>query len=124
MANIALISGNLGQDPELRYTAGGSPVCNFSIASKETFASKDGVKETTDWTKVVVWGSMAEWCGKNLTKGSKASVIGKIKTRSWEKDGKKNYATELIADLILEMGEKTKVEKEEQAQVPISNLPF
>lgn len=122
--NVAFISGNLGKDPELRRTGTGVAVCNFSIATSENIKNKEGEKEITEWSRIVAWGSLAEWCASNLKKGSKASVIGKIKTRSWEKEGVKQYTTEIVADAILETAAKTAQAQDNAAPVPESQLPF
>lgn len=90
--NKAIIIGHLGKDPELRPVGEGN-VCNFSVATSEKY--KD--KETTEWHRVVVWGKLADVCGKHLAKGSQVCVEGKIQTRTWEKDGVKQYSTEIVA---------------------------
>ena len=79
--NKAILLGRLGQDPELRNTASGTEVCNFSLATSKTHTDKNGEKkETTEWHKVVVWGKLASVCGKYLSKGRSAFVEGEIQT--------------------------------------------
>lgn len=97
--NKVLILGRLGQDPELKYTPSGAPVCNFSLATSETWNDKSGQKqERTEWHRIVVWGKMAELCNQYLSKGRQAFVEGSLQTRSWDgKDGTKRYTTEINA---------------------------
>lgn len=100
--NKAMIIGNLGGDPEVRYTQSGAAVANFSIATNETWVDKAGKKqERTEWHRIVVFGKLAESCGKYLAKGRSVYVEGRIQTRNWEgKDGKQNYTTEIIASTV------------------------
>jgi single-strand DNA-binding protein len=101
--NKVILLGRLGQDPELRYTQGGQPVCSMSIATSEVWNDKDGNKqESTEWHKVIVWGKMGENCAKYLSKGRQAYIEGKLQTRSWDDkdDGKKRYATEIVAHSV------------------------
>ena len=97
--NKVLLLGRLGQGPELKYTRGGQAVCNFSLATCEKWKDKEGVEQSkTEWSRIVVWGKLAELCNQYLAKGRQALVEGKISTRSWDdKDGTKRYATEIIA---------------------------
>lgn len=101
--NKAMIIGNLGSDPELRYTQNQNPVCSLSVATTENWTDNQGNKqEKTQWHKVVVWGRSAENCAKYLTKGSSVYVEGRIETRSYDnaKNGVKMYVTEIIADTV------------------------
>ncbi|MDR2592214.1 MAG: single-stranded DNA-binding protein [Chitinispirillales bacterium] len=95
--NKVILIGNLGRDPELRYTPQGRPVVNFSLATTERWTSKSGEKqERTEWHKVVLWGRQAEVANQYLKKGSPCYVEGRITTRSWEdKDKVKRYSTEI-----------------------------
>lgn len=100
--NKAIILGNLGKDPELKYLASGVAVCNFSVATSEEWKDGEGNKqERTDWHNVVAFRKLAEISGEYLKKGSKVLVEGKIQTRSYEKDGEKRYATEIVADSVI-----------------------
>lgn len=104
--NMLIIVGNLGGDPELK-TVGQQQVCQFSVATNESWNDKNGNKqEHTEWTTVVVWGKLAEICGKYLKKGRQVFVSGRKRTRSWEKEGTKHYATELVADDVTFLGSK------------------
>ena len=98
--NKVILIGNLGQDPELRYTPGGAAVTNFSVATNEVWKDNDGNKqERTEWHRVVLWRKLAEIAGEYLKKGSKVYIEGRLQTRSWEdKDGSKRYTTEVVAD--------------------------
>lgn len=100
--NKAMIIGNLGSDPELRYTQSGQPVANFNIATNERWTDKSGAQqERTEWHKVVVWGKQAENCDKYLSKGRQVFVEGRIQTRDWEdRDGNKRYTTEIVAQTV------------------------
>ncbi|GBU20548.1 single-stranded DNA-binding protein [Fibrobacteres bacterium R8-0-B4] len=95
--NKVILIGNLGRDPELRYTPQGRPVVNFSLATTERWTSKSGEKqERTEWHKIVLWGRQAEVANQYLKKGSPCYIEGRITTRSWEdKDKGKRYSTEI-----------------------------
>lgn len=97
--NKATILGNVGSDPEMKYTASGQAVANFSVATNESWTGKDGQKhERTEWHRIVAWGRLAEICGQYLSKGKPVYVEGSIRTRSWEdKDGNTKYTTEIHA---------------------------
>jgi len=101
--------GNLGADPEVRYTQGGSVVANFHIATSEQWTDKQSGQrqERTEWHRIVVFGKQAETCGEYLHKGRSVFVEGRIQTREWEdKDGNRRFTTEVIADRVLFMGGK------------------
>lgn len=105
--NKVILLGRLGQDPELKYTPSGSSVCNFSMATTESWSDKQtGQKqEKTEWHRIVVWGKLAELCNQYLSKGRQAFVEGRIQTRSWDdKDGQKRYATEILASTVQFIG--------------------
>ena len=108
--NKAILVGNLGKDPELRYTQSGQPVANFSIATTEKWQGKDGnTEERTEWHKIVVWGKSAENCQKYLAKGSSVYIEGSLQTRKWEdKDGQERYTTEVRADRVQFLGSKNR----------------
>mgnify|MGYP006256956745 CR=1 FL=1 len=106
--NKAIIVGNLGRDPELRHTNGGSPVCNFSVATTRSYTNKNDEKvEETEWHRIVVWGKSAEHCNNYLSKGRQVYVEGRIQTRSYEdKEGIKRYSTDIVADTVQFLGKK------------------
>jgi single-strand DNA-binding protein len=97
--NKVILIGNLGRDPELRYTQGGSAVANFTLATNERWRDKDGNnQERTEWHRIVVWGRTAENCAQYLQKGKSVYVEGRLQTREWEdKDGNKRNTTEINA---------------------------
>ena len=101
--NKVMLIGNLGKDPEMRYTANGSAVTSFSLAVNRTSQGQDGERrEETEWFDVVAWNRLAELCSQFLQKGRKAYVEGRLHTRSWEgQDGQKRYRTEVVANTVL-----------------------
>jgi len=107
--NKVILLGRLGQDPELKYTPGGSAVCNFSMATTEAWTDKQGQKqEKTEWHRIVVWGKLAELCNQYLAKGRQAFLEGRLQTRSWDdKDGNKKYTTEILASTVQFIGGAT-----------------
>jgi single-strand DNA-binding protein len=106
--NKAIILGNLGAKPELKYLPSGQAVCEIRIATNERFKDKGGAEqERTEWHRVVAWGKTAEHCAKYLDKGRSVYVEGRIQTRSWDdKDGNKKYATEIVANTVQFLGGK------------------
>lgn len=104
--NKVMIIGRLGQDPEVRYTPGGQAVANFSVATSENWTDKGGQKqERTEWHRIVVWGRLAELCKDYLKKGKQVYIDGRLQTRNWDdKDGKKRYVTEIIANNVQFLG--------------------
>jgi single-strand DNA-binding protein len=94
-----ILIGNLGADPEVRYTPGGQAVANFRIATNEVWFDKDKQKqERTEWHRIVVWGKQAESCGEYLSKGRQVFVEGRLQTREWtDKENRKQYTTEIVA---------------------------
>lgn len=99
MINKAILVGRLGKDPESRFTGDGSQVCNFSLATDESYKDKNGEKvQKTEWHNIVAWRKLAEICATYLKKGSLVYIEGKIQTRSYDdKEGVKRYATEIVA---------------------------
>ncbi len=104
--NKAILIGNLGADPEVRFTASGSPVANFRIATTEKWTDKEGQKqERTEWHRIVAWGRLGETCGEYLSKGRQVYVEGRIQTRQWDdRDGNKRYTTEIVAATVQFLG--------------------
>ena len=105
--NKVILLGRLGQDPELKYTPSGAAVCNFSMATSESWTDKNSgqKQERTEWHRVVVWGKLAELCNQYLSKGRQAFVEGRLQTRSWEdKQGQKRYTTEINAATVQFIG--------------------
>lgn len=100
--NKVILIGNLGRDPELKYTQNQTPVCNLSVATNEVWNDKSGERqERTEWHRIVVWGRQGETVSKYLKKGSQVYVEGSLSTRSWEdREGKKRYTTEVRAQTV------------------------
>ena len=99
--NKIVVVGNLGRDPELRFTPQGTAVCSFTVATNERRKDKAGEQQdVTTWFRVTVWGKQAETLQPYLTKGKQIFVEGRLQTRQWEKDGQKHYTTEIKADRI------------------------
>ncbi|GIV59397.1 MAG: single-stranded DNA-binding protein [Rhodothermaceae bacterium] len=106
--NKVILIGNLGQDPELRYTGGGTAVCNMRLATNESYKDADGQwVERTEWHNVVAWGRLAEICNEYLKKGSQVYFEGSLQTRSWEdRDGNTRYTTEIKAREMMILGSR------------------
>ncbi len=106
--NKVILVGNLGRDPETRYTTGGDPITNVSIATTDTWKDKNGEKqEKTEWHRVAFFGKLAEIAGEYLKKGSQVYVEGRLQTRKWQdKDGQDKYTTEIVADRMQMLGSR------------------
>ena len=106
--NKVILIGNLGADPELRYTPGGRAVANFRMATSRSWNTKDGEKkEETEWHRIVAWDKLAEILGEYLKKGSPVYVEGRLQTRSWEdQSGVKRYSTEIVALEMKMLGQR------------------
>jgi single-strand DNA-binding protein len=104
--NKVILIGNLGRDPELRYTQGGQAVANFTLATSERFSTKDGEKqERTEWHRIVAWGRTGELCAQYLSKGRSVYIEGRLQTREWEdKEGQKRKTTEIVANTVQFLG--------------------
>jgi single-strand DNA-binding protein len=104
--NRVMLIGNLGQDPELRYTQGGQAVLNLRLATNESYVNKDGERQDrTEWHSVIIWGKRGEGLNKVLSKGKQIFVEGRLQTRSWEaKEGGKRYTTEVVATEVVLLG--------------------
>lgn len=134
--NKVILIGNLGADPEVRYTPSGRAVANFRIATTEQWNSKDGGKEErTEWHRIVAWGRLGEICGEYLHKGKQVYIEGKLQTRSWEdRDGNKRFTTEVLAQTMQMLGPSGKEGRasdlderfpvEEPVTVPEDDIPF
>jgi len=130
MLNKVLLIGRLGANPEIRYTSDEKPVANFTVATNESYTSKNGEKVTqTEWHKVVVFGKLAEIVGEYCTKGSKVYVEGRLRTHSWEdNEGNKRWTTEIIAQNLFILDNKAKTEKtsdkETEENIDEEDIPF
>lgn len=115
--NQATLLGNVGADPEVRHTQGGTTVANIRMATSESYKDKDTGerKEVTEWHTVTMWGALADVVEKYVKKGSKLYIQGKLKTRKWtDKEGRDRYSTEIIAETMVMVGDK----KPEQPPTP------
>lgn len=110
--NKVILVGNLGKDPEVQYTTGGTAVAKFSVATTGGYKDKEGNwQETVEWHNVIAWARLAEICSEYLNKGSKVYVEGRLQTSSWEdkKSGEKKYKTEIVInDLVMLSGNQEK----------------
>lgn len=114
--NKVIILGNVGQDPEVKQTAN-NQVASLSVATSESWTGKDGQRqEKTEWHRCVAWGKLAEIIGQYVKKGSKVYIEGKLQTRSWDQDGVKRYATEIVVSEMQMLGDKP--EGQQSAQQP------
>jgi len=106
--NKVILMGNLGRDPEVRYMANGEAVCNFSIATTDSWKDKSGAKqERTEWHSIVIYRKLAEIAGEYLKKGRPVYVEGRLQTRKWQtKEGQDRYSTEIIVDTMQMLGGK------------------
>lgn len=104
--NKVILIGNLGRDPEVRHLDSGQIVASFSIAVSETYKDRNTGerKESTEWINIVLWGNLAQIAEKYLKKGSRIYVEGKLKTRTWEKDGVTKYITEVVGNDLTMLG--------------------
>jgi single-strand DNA-binding protein len=133
--NKVILVGNLGADPEIRYTPSGTAVANFRIATSENWTNKEGQRETrTEWHRIVTFGKLAEICGEYLSKGKQVYIEGRIQTRQWDdKEGVKRYTTEVVANTMQMLGrpgdqpqapEGEPPQAEEPAPPEMDDVPF
>ena len=124
--NKVLFAGNLTRDPELRYTSGGSPVCNFSIAVNRYWNDKDSgaKKEETTFMRVTVWGKSGETVAQYFTKGMPIFVEGRLQVRTWEtEDGQKRSSVDIVAESWQFVGSKRQ-QSDAPATIPEDDIPF
>lgn len=121
--NKVILVGNLGRDPEVRYTEDDKTIANISIATSETWKDKSGEKqEKTEWHRVTFFGKLADVVGQYLVKGSQVYVEGRLQTRKWlDKDGQDRYTTEIIADRMQMLGGKGQASQD--ASEPAAEKP-
>ena len=115
--NKVMLIGNLGRDPEMRYTPSGRPVTTFSVATNRSWKSSDGERRNeTEWFNIVAWGNLAEICNQYLKKGHQVYIEGRLQSRSWEDDDKKKHqTTEVVAKEMVMLGDKRKEESGESS---------
>lgn len=106
--NKVMIIGNLGRDPEMRYTPSGKPVTSFSVASSRNWRTSGGEqREETEWFNVVAWGTLAEICNHHLSKSQQVYIEGRLQTRSWEdENGQRHFRTEVVANEMIILGNR------------------
>jgi len=119
--NKVMLIGNLGRDPEMRYTPSGRPVTTFSVATSRSWKTSEGERRSeTEWFNIVAWGGLAEICNQFLSKGTQVYIEGRLQTRRWEDDnGSKHNTTEVVANEMVKLGDRKRNEndaaEEEQA---------
>lgn len=119
MINKAILVGNVGKDPEVRYLEKGTAVANFPLATtKRGYTMQNGtqVPDRTEWHNIVVWGALAKVAEQYVRKGRQLYIEGRIQTRSWEKDGIKRYTTEIVAETLQMLGKRS--DYQDDAQFP------
>ncbi|MBI5885290.1 MAG: single-stranded DNA-binding protein [Deltaproteobacteria bacterium] len=123
--NKVILLGNLGKDPEIRYTPSGTAVCNFSVATSRVWKGKDGDrKEETEWHTIVCFNKLAETCAEYLKKGFKVFIEGRIKTEKWEKDGEERRAIKIYAQAVQFMGARKEGQTHEAGPQDTDDVPF
>jgi single-strand DNA-binding protein len=127
--NQVILIGNCGKDPEIRSTPSGAQVASFSVATSEKWTDKDGQKhEKTDWANIQAWRTAAEYVEKNVRKGMRVAIVGKLRTSTWEdKDGNKRYNTFVEVNFFSDVVVQAKVERAENAapaQPQEESVPF
>lgn len=118
--NVAIIVGNLGRDPEVRFTQSGRAVATLAVATNESWMGQDGNREErTEWHRVVVFGKSAEACGQYLAKGRQVCVQGRIQTRKWtDQNGQDRYTTEIVAQRVDFLGGAGGARASQESQEP------
>ena len=125
--NKVMIIGNIGRDPEMRYTPSGKPVTSFSLASSRSWIAPDGERrEETEWFNVVTWGNLAEICNQKLAKSQQVYIEGRLQTRSWEDErGQRHFRTEVVASEMIILGPRGKNNsRHEEANDEFETLAF
>ena len=133
--NKVMIIGNLGSEPEMRFTPSGNPVTSFRVATNRVYTTAEGErKEETEWFTVVAWNRLAEQCNQFLTKGRLVYAEGRLHTRTWEsQDGQKHYRTEMIANRVIFLDrqavaplpeERVEERVEEAGELEPEDIPF
>ncbi len=133
--NKIMIIGNIGNEPEMRFTPNGNPVISFRVATNRAYTTFDGErKEETEWFTVVAWGRLAEQCNQFLAKGQRVYAEGRFRTHTWEsQDGQRHYRSEIVANRVLfldrrasaplpeEKGEETSTGELEPEDIPFGD---
>ena len=119
-----MVIGNIGRDPEMRYTPSGKPVTSFSLASSRSWVAPDGERrEETEWFNVVAWGNLAEICNQKLAKSQQVYIEGRLQTRSWEDErGQRHFRTEVVANEMIILGSRGK--NDFKSSLAKEDIPF
>ncbi|HMN11011.1 MAG TPA: single-stranded DNA-binding protein [Bellilinea sp.] len=118
--NKVMIIGNLGHNPEMRYTPTGRPVTSFNVATTRSWTTDSGERKSdTEWFTVVAWGSLAETCAQYLSKGQQVYVEGRLQSRKWEdQEGKKRTSVEIVANEVMMLGDR-----KDSSDTPLDDNP-
>jgi single-strand DNA-binding protein len=125
--NKVMIIGNLGKDPEMRYTPSGRPVTTFTVATSRSWNTSDGERRTeTEWFNVIAWGGLAEICNQYLTKGQQVYIDGRLQSRSWnDNDGNHHTSVEVVANEMIMLGNRQSSDDQtNEAQLDEDEFPF
>ncbi|MBI1800635.1 MAG: single-stranded DNA-binding protein [Chloroflexi bacterium] len=124
--NKVLLIGNLGREPEMRFTPSGKPVTAFSLAVSRSWTMADGGRrEETEWFNIVTWGELAETCNRSLATGQRIYVEGRLQTRTWEgQDGQKHSRTEVVAREIIMLDGRARDDETGNPDMPGDEIPF
>ena len=124
--NKVMLIGNVGNDPEMRYTPGGNPVTSFSVATNRRYTDSNGeTKEETEWFRVIAWRKLAEQCNQFLAKGRRVYVEGRLHARNWEgQDGQMRTNLEVTADRVIFLDRRATVSVPEEGEIEPGDLPF
>ena len=127
--NKMMVIGNVGTDPELRYTPNGNPVTSFRLATSRAYTTSDGERhQDTEWFTIVAWNQLAEQCNQFLTKGRRAYVEGRLHSNTWEgQDGKPRFSNEIVANRIIFLDRTPAggtTESDAEPDLDAGDLPF
>jgi len=124
--NKVMLIGNMGNDPEMRFTPNGNPVTSFRLATSRGYTTSDGDrKQETEWFTIVAWNKLAEKCNEFLAKGRRVYVEGRLRTRTWEgQDGQKRVSVEVIANQVLFLDKQALASLPEEGELAPEDLPF
>ena len=124
--NKIMLIGNVGSDPEMRYTPNGHPVTSFSVATNYRYTDSGGeTKEETEWFKVLAWRKLAESCNQFVTKGKRVYVEGRLRTRNWEgQDGQKRFTVEVVANRVIFLDRPATVSLPDTGDIEPDDLSF
>jgi single-strand DNA-binding protein len=124
--NKVMLIGNVGNDPEMRFTPGGAPVCSFRLATNRVYLTPSGErKQETDWFTIIAWNKLAEQCNQFLSKGKLIYAEGRLSNRSWESpDGQKHYRTEVIVNRVTFLSTSNGEKQAEAEETGEGDIPF